>query len=165
MLSHSIQQLENERKRQQEIESEQQQDNEHEQSQAEDNIEIDSEADEEYFVPGLESANKISSESFVCSKSLSSIGERLAAIEFNKPELSAPHVVMETSLTVERQEGLVAVREEFPDLTTIATADSFIRLKELGDRICPESTLGWVAMEKCLNLFREGDILGDLRWV
>ena len=142
LLSHSIQQLENECKRQQEIEIEQQQDNEHAQSQAEDEIESDSEADEEYFVPRLEPTNKICAESFVCSKSLSSIGERLAAIEFNKPELSAPHVVMETPPTVERQEGLFAVREEFPDLTTIATTDSFNRLKELADRICPESTLG-----------------------
>ena len=112
------------------------------QSQKEDETNCDGEADEQYFVPGLEPTNKICSESFVCSKSLSSIAERLAAIELNKPELSAPHVVMETAPTVERQEGLVAAREEFPDLTTIATADNFIRLKKLGDRIYPESTLG-----------------------
>ena len=54
---------------------------------------------------------------------------------------------MATPLADERrQEEEVTVAEEFPDLTTVDTADSITRLKELGEtvgaRICPESPLG-----------------------
>ena len=77
------------------------------------------------------------------SKSNSSIGERLVAVaEPNEPELCAPRVVMETPLTDEREEGEVTVAEQCPDLTTVDTTDSFVRIKELAEKMCPESTVG-----------------------
>ena len=91
----------------------------------------------------MEPAIATPSVAVVRSKSASSIAKRLStAIIVNKPELSAPRVVMETSSTDEREKGKVTMLEQFPDLTTIDTTDSFDRLKELGARICPESTMG-----------------------
>ncbi|XP_078363078.1 uncharacterized protein LOC144647190 [Oculina patagonica] len=106
----------------------------------------DNEDEEEYYVPAQEPCiitGASRSRSLVLYKSSSSIGERLvAAVEQNKPELCAPRVVMETPLTDEREEGEVTVGEQYPDLTTVDTADSFDRIKELAERIYPESTLG-----------------------
>ena len=124
--------------------------NEQKRRQTETESENDEEDEEEYCVSAVEPCNDVTrSKSLQLSKSDVSIGERLAAaVELNKPELCAPRVVMETPLTDEKEECEVTMAEEFPDLTTVDTADSFIRLKELGARICPESTLGWVIMIK-----------------
>lgn len=101
------------------------------------------EDEEECYVPAVEPCTVTPSKSLVLSESDSSIGERLVtAVELTKPELCAPRVVMETPLTDEREEGEVTMAEQFPDLTTVDTADSFIRIKELAERICPESTVG-----------------------
>ncbi|KAJ7387159.1 hypothetical protein OS493_004125 [Desmophyllum pertusum] len=122
----------------------QQYENEQKRRQTETESENDEEDEEEYCAPAVEPCNDVTrSKSLQLSKSDVSIGERLAAaVELNKPELCAPRVVMETPLTDEKEECEVTMAEEFPDLTTVDTADSFIRLKELGARICPESTLG-----------------------
>lgn len=121
--------------------------NEQERRQTEDESETD-EDEEYYIVPEIEPANVTPSESPALSKSNISIAEGLVeAVELHKPELWAPCVVMATPLTDKRrQDEEVTVAEQFPDLTTVDTADSFTRLKELGEtlgaRICPESPLG-----------------------
>ena len=135
-----VPQLENERKRQQEIERKRQQENEHEQNKVDDEPESDEEDDEEFYVPELEPRSNTCSGEFVRCKSVNSIGERLAGIKVNKPELRTSRVALETS--DEREQGGVIVPEQSPDLRTIDTADSFTRLKKLGARICPESTVG-----------------------
>ena len=108
--------------------------------------ETESESDdveEECSVPAEDPCTVAPSKSLALSESDSAIGERLVtAVELTKPELCAPRVAMETPLTDEREEGEVTVAEQFPDLTTVDTTDSFIRIKELAEGICPESTLG-----------------------
>lgn len=104
--------------------------------------ENDNEA-EEYHAPAQEPCAATGSRSLVISKNNSSIGERLVvAVEPNELELCAPRVVMETPLTDEREEGQVTVAEQCPDLTTVDTTESFVRIKELAERMCPQSTLG-----------------------
>lgn len=106
--------------------------------------ENDEDDEEEYYVPAQEPCTITNPRPPIAiSKSNSYIGDRLvAAVEQNKPKLCAPRVIMETPLTDEREEGEVTVAEQFPDLTTVDTADSFVRIKELSERIRPESTLG-----------------------
>jgi len=101
------------------------------------------EDEEECFVPAEEPCNVTPCKSLALSESDSSIGERMVTIvEQTKPELCAPLVAIETPLTDEREEGEVTVAEQFPDLTTVDTADSFIHIKELVEEIFPEDTLG-----------------------
>ena len=108
--------------------------------------------EEESYVPAENPCTVTPCKSLALSESDSSIGDRLVtAVELTKPELCAPRVAIETPLTDEREEGEVAVAEQLPDLTTIDTADSFTRIKELVEGICPESTLGWVFMKKGLS--------------
>ena len=101
------------------------------------------EDDEECFVPAEEPCTVSPCKSLALSESDSSIGERMVTVvERFKPELCAPLVAIETPLTDEREEGEVTVAEQFPDLTTVDTADSFIHIKELAEEIFSEDTLG-----------------------
>lgn len=101
------------------------------------------EDEEECYVPAEEPCPITPCKSLVLSDSDSSIGVILVtAVEQTKPELCAPRVAIKTPLTDEREEGEVTVAEQFPDLTTVDTADSFIHIKELAERIFPEDTLG-----------------------
>ena len=108
--------------------------------------EIESENDEgeeECYVSAEEPCTITPCKSLALSESDSSIGERLVtAVELTKPELCAPGVAIETPLTDEREEGEVTVAEQFPDLTSVDTADSFTRIKELAESVCPQSTVG-----------------------
>lgn len=108
--------------------------------------ETESENDEhedKCFVPAEDPCIVTACKPLVLSESDSSIGERLVmAAELTKPELRSTRVAMETALTDEREEGEVVAAEEFPDLSTIDTVDSFTRLKELAEKICPESSMG-----------------------
>ena len=99
--------------------------------------------EEEIYVLAENPCTVTPCKSLPLSDSDSSIGERLVtAVELTKPESCAPRVTIETPLIDEREEGEVAVAEQFPDLTTVDTTDSFTRIKELAEGICPESTLG-----------------------
>ena len=109
--------------------------------------ETESENDEhkdKCFVPGEDPCVVTACKSLVLSESDSSIGERLVmAVELTKPELCSQRVAMETAIeTDEREEGEVVAAEQFPDLSTVDTVDSFTRIKELAEKICPESTMG-----------------------
>ena len=117
--------------------------------------ETESENDEhkdKCFVPGEDQCVVTACKSLVLSESDSSIGERLVmAVELTKPELCSQRVAMETAIeTDESEEGEVVAAEQFPDLSTVDTVDSFTRIKELAEKICPESTMGWVFSKKGL---------------
>ena len=108
--------------------------------------ETESESDddeEESFVLAESLCTPTPCKSLASSDSDSSFGERLVtAVELTKPELCAPRAAIETPLVDERVEDEAAVAEQFPDLTTVGTANSFTRIRELAEGICPESTLG-----------------------
>ncbi|XP_068749397.1 uncharacterized protein [Montipora capricornis] len=103
----------------------------------------DSEDNEEYFVPEVEPSDGVTS-TFTRSRSVHKIAEQLAAVKVKRPEKCAPPAAMERNPMMDTKQGMfnAPAAEELPHVRTLNTADSFTRLKEMAEKICPESTEG-----------------------